>query len=349
MTIFVALIISHGFAAAGTKPRPPLADYLERHLRDCVMYQGLDVEACETQLERRYRRAPYFTADQFLKSLARDKAYLRELSVVDEAQLATLASELRALPVDYFNEIDGCAERAEGIAYVLWRRHGLKVGQIYARGSLRIRAIHIPLHHATIRWGFHIAPMILVRNAQGRIQPYSLDLTLLAGTPRPLVDWLTRLQADTPLLMEIHHLKGFETAPAEPGDDKINSWNDRATDLIEDRLNLPNTVTVHANSPLRPDLADAARRALLDRPLSLRYADDTADGGRPRDFTAALNTELRAHVLEKVARELRCEGTSSLRCSVYYEDPGTGFCRVDVPLASPTATENQIHCYPFDR
>lgn len=329
---------------------PSVDDFVEARMRDCMLYEDKDADTCERELRVRYRKTPYLTGARFLERLARDRNYLKTLTVVDSARLPEIVADLLRLPIDYFDEVDGCVSRAGAIAYHLMKTRGIAVGHVFARGSIRVRSVHVPLENAHIRWSFHIAPFVMVRDAAGKIFPYSLDLTLLRGEARPLNEWLDRLERDAPALLELHALKSFESAPREPGDAPVRSWRDRETSMIEERLRAAPVRSVHRGSPVRADLAPEFERILETAPLEIRNPYESVHGDpAPVAFHQAFSPALQETLRARVRGELRCEGN---RCAVHYRDEaGHGFCRIqtEIPRAATDRDLLRIDCLPFDR
>ncbi|MBX3019911.1 MAG: hypothetical protein KF767_18635 [Bdellovibrionaceae bacterium] len=346
MTFSVALS-AH---ATTVKLPPPVEDYVEKRLRDCMIYEDKALEVCEVELRRRYKKVPYLSGAQFLQRMAANKNYLKSLSVVSEAQLEEITQTLRALPIDYFEEIDGCMGRAETMSYVLAKKQ-IFVGNVFARGMIRVESRHLPVTPATIQWGFHVAPFIMVKNANGKIYPYSLDLTLLNGTPRPLNEWLAKLEAAGGSLLELHALKSFESSPTEPGEDVVRSWKDREVSLIEARLREPPYRTIHRGSPLRLDLAESflktleATPLLISNPYERQYEDPEATS-----FAKSFGDAKLSEIRERIRTELRCEQNQSTECAVYYRDEADhGFCRLQISLPRTEEGPLRVACFPFDR
>lgn len=347
MTISV-LVSAH--ATAAPKMKLPVEDYVEKNLRDCMMYENKDIDECETQLRVRYKKVPYLTGTEFIERLAKNQSYLRSLTIVSEDQLLELTKELRTLPIDYYDEIDGCAARAELMSYYLAKKR-IVTGNVYARGTIRIPSIHIPLTPATIQWGFHVAPFIMVKNSLGKIYPYSLDLTLLNGTPRPLNEWLSKLEAENGYKLELHALKSFETSPTEAGETPVRSWKEKPVSMLEAQLKEPVKTSVHRGSPIRQDLAQKFLKTLESANLEIRNPYERQyEDAELTTFAKAFSSAKQNEIRSRIESELRCENAMGTTCTIYYRDEADhGFCRISMDVPRTTIDKLRVSCFPFDR
>jgi hypothetical protein len=332
--------------------KPSLQEYLDRHLSGCTQFSRLSFEQCEAIVTKNYKRAPFFTANQFVAQLAKNKALTRTLTIVTEEQLFKLTQELLTLPINYHEEINGCSERAEAIAYYLMSRHKINVGQVYLKGSIQITSIHLPLENAGIRWSHHIAPFIMVKNAVGKIYPYSLDLTLLQKQPRPVEQWIEIVQKDSPYLLEVHTLRGFETGPVEPGETAIKSWQERPMDVLEAALKESRPVMIHRKSPLRTDLAVEFIQLMSANLVKLGNPyDQLVLTEEPLPLTEVMSPPAVTALKMKIKNELRCEDHSLgvLHCGIYFfDEKGEGFCQAHTEIPRTSKEPLQIPCYPFN-
>lgn len=329
--------------------KPSLESYVESRLQDCA-YSELSPEDCENEIKSSYRKAPFLSPEDFLSRLQKNKNLLQKLSVVDEVQLPQILEFLRKLRISYVEDIDGCEQRALKISYALFRDLGIKTGQVFVQGHIRLKSRHIPLESAPINWGHHIAPFILLRDSKGRVTPRSLDLTLLPETA-PLVDWLQLLQRDSKELLELHALPGFQTSAPTAFEDTVNSWKDRGLDFLNESLLDAAPVIIHRGSPLRPDLAATFFQEFSTLPILKRNPYEQGyETPEPLLLTNLMTDQQMEQMRSELQKNLRCEAIPDgrQRCAYFYinkDEPG--FCKawMDLGFTNDIAS---IDCFPFE-
>ena len=340
---------------AEAKPKPDFDEYLEKRMGDCVRFSDLGLDKCEALIRRQYQRAPFLEPEQLMVRLQQNRELQKRMTVIPKARLTEIAAKLQQLPVSFFYDMNGCAERAELISYYLHSRESITAMNLHLGGSMSLISRHIPLENAKIAWGFHVAPFVLVREDDGKLQFYSLDLTLL-GEPRPLLEWLKLTTARSPFLVAMSVLAGYQTQPAEPGETLARSWEGMPASLQEQRLQQPRETILHRGSPLRTEWAEEFLRELAQlsfktvMPFDREFESHMESKTRPLKEAFSADT-LRA--LEARTRsDLRCEPSApqSERCGVYVRVSEQQFCRLDlnrVNNAFVPMEENRITCYQF--
>ncbi len=122
-------------------------------------------------------------------------------TVVSEAEAARLFRELSSMTfvgsdgqvrsVPYTYPIDGCYARAHAMAQRIAAR-GVDVRKVFAEGDLRVASRYAGDAPATqpgeVRWGWHVAPTIRVRDAQGMVRVMVMDPSL-ASHPITVDEW----------------------------------------------------------------------------------------------------------------------------------------------------------------
>lgn len=354
-TLAVILVSVSGMASASlTVPpaKPTLEDFTERRMQECVQFSGQSSEQCETQIAKEYKRTPFLTSKQFISTLSKNKSLLRSLTIVSENQLAALTQKLLSLPINFYEEINGCSERAEAMAYYLKHELKVDVGQVYLKGRIRMTSIHIPLEGASIRWGHHIAPFVLVKQQNGSVYPYSLDLTLLNKKPAPVDQWIDLVQRDSSELLEIHALRGYESNPPAPGDTILKSWKDRPLELVWSTLQQTKPVVIHRGSPLRPEMAAEFTKMMTENLVLMRNPFDAVSMmEEPRSLNGWMSAQMIGKLKNLAEQELRCEKleSGSLRCGLYFEDENNeGFCEAKADIPRVSGEPFKIDCYPFN-
>ncbi|MBX2995057.1 MAG: hypothetical protein KF681_09550 [Bdellovibrionaceae bacterium] len=340
---------------ADAKPKPDFDEYLEKRMTDCVRFSDLGLDKCEAQIRRQYQRAPFLEPEQLMTRLHQNRELQKRMTVVPKARLAEIAAKLQQLPVSFHYDMNGCAQRAELISYYLHSRERITAMNLHLGGSLSLISRHIPLENAKIAWGFHVAPFVLVREDDGQMQFYSLDLTLL-GEPRPLLEWLKLTTERSPFLVAMSVLAGYQTQPAEPGETLARSWEGMPASLQEQRLQQPRETILHRGSPLRTEIADDFLREISK--LSFKTVmpfDPHFDGNsdpKSRPLRDVFSVETLRSLEARTRSDLRCEpyAPRSERCGVYVRVSDQQFCRLDLNRVNDAFVpmeENRISCYQF--
>ncbi len=163
------------------------------------------------------------------------------LTVVSQKQAKELFEMLtRRTDIPYGYADDGCYVRAHQAAKVL-ESSGIISGKILFEGKGKFAA-NSPTHPGKkIVWdsGFHVVPFVLVKNANGKIEPMVLDPTFF-HEPVSMPDVLesiteSRLVDNNPEIKNIYFRNRFTYSDPEEG---ASSWMDglqdfRASALVE--------------------------------------------------------------------------------------------------------------------
>lgn len=354
--LVLAILLGFSLAHAG-KAKPSEDEFVENRLQDCVMFQGESEETCERLLRKQFRKAPYLEPAEFVRRLMALKNLNKKISTIAKSDLPALTAKIRDLPIAFTEEMNGCDSRAETIAYALSKNEKIDVLNIYLSGHLVVESKHLPLDGALISWGHHVAPAILVKEANGKITPYSLDLNLL-GEPKPLIEWLEAVTARSETLVEMHALPKFETAPIEAGEAPPKKFSDAQVSLIEERLSNPRIEILSKSSTLRTDLSRAFLDRLKSGPVTVAnaYASEFETGGEIRGFAEAFGRATLEEIEKSSTSELRCQAQAAggSICGVYFWTKApTEYCQVGLTLApgarvfSSDAAQSRVTCYRF--
>lgn len=93
-----------------------------------------------------------------------------------------------SIPFDY--PIDGCTARAMAMVRIA-DTENISMAKVYAEGVLRVK--NVSKHYPELTWGFHVAPIIAVKTAAGKVVDMVFDPSIF-DRPVPLDEWLQKLQ-----------------------------------------------------------------------------------------------------------------------------------------------------------
>ncbi|MFN7728794.1 MAG: protein-glutamine glutaminase family protein [Bdellovibrio sp.] len=320
-----------------------------------MRYTDLGLDECERQIKKQYARMPFMEPEELLRRLQANAKLNKQLTIVPKSQLAELTSKIKSLPVSFSYDMNGCAGRAELISFYLQSRENIRAMNLHLGGHLQVISRHIPLDQAKISWGFHVAPFILVRETDNKLQYYSLDLTLL-GEPRPLLEWLKLTTQNSDNLVALSVLAGFQTSPLEIDEEIQRGWTPTQTSLLEAKMKEPTPAVVHKASPLRLDLAPAFEAELRQRLFKVtRPFEKDLELDRPHQLlTQAYGADVINRISRTVQTNLRCEpsGASKQLCGIFFRLGPQEFC--DLMLEQDERSgqflpsqDQRLNCYQF--
>jgi hypothetical protein len=337
------------------KPKPPFEDFLEKRLGDCMRFSDLGLDECEVQIKKQYARMPFMEPEELLRRLQANTKLNKQMTIVPKAQLVELTTKLKSLPVSFYYDMNGCAGRAELISYYLQSRENIRAMNLHLGGRLELISRHIPMEQAKISWGFHVAPFILVREPDNKLQYYSLDLTLL-GEPRPLLEWLKLTTQNSYNLVALSVMGGYQTSPLEIGEDIQRGWTPMQTSLLEAKMKEATPAVVHKASPLHLELAPSFEAELRARLFKVtRPFEKDLELDKPHQLLAqAYGADVMTRISSAVQTNLRCEpsGASKQLCGIFVRLGPQEFCdlmmerdeRLGQFLPNP---DQRLNCYQF--
>lgn len=312
---WIFLLIGCVGSMAVAKPLPDFRTSMKAKLRICMYNEDRSEADCLKSLRAEFRALPFSDPGPFLARLKKDSRWRNDLTPVPRARLGELAEKIKALPIDFRFEINGCYQRAALIEHYLETREGIRVGQIELRGDLAVPSRHLPLAGVSLGWGSHIAPVLLVQEEDGRLEFYSVDLTLFDEI-RPLKTWLDFVTARTPTQVEIRYLPRSETQM-----DELQAFDDWLKTPFEPNL-------VNASSSLRTDLAEAFLEKALGGEYRISYPWLRSHFSMPEPLRTRFSPAVLAEFARRVRSELRCEPAArgSLLCGVLFRTTRPEFC-----------------------
>jgi hypothetical protein len=81
-----------------------------------------------------------------------------------------------------------CTQRAETWAYELNKIHEVKSEKVFVFYTHAFKRYYQQIHHSNFKWWFHVAPYVLVKNAQGVAEERVMD-KVFATKPQSMKDW----------------------------------------------------------------------------------------------------------------------------------------------------------------
>lgn len=223
-----------------------------------------------------------------------------KLSVLKRQEAEKLFSEfgsMKGLAKDY--PLDGCYARALKQAK-LAESKGIIVGKIFILGVLRPqgKAPRVnPLslvkgHKYDMFWGWHVAPVILVENKQGKVEPMVMD-PLVADRPLSVPEMKKRLMSEgmpKSRITEVYFGNRYQYQPKHSKSLAGTSWSDEDEKDADETLQkyegfmAANKQSImqyldYSKSVLPPDKAEPADAL----PLDLTPADTVPEGPVPEE------------------------------------------------------------------
>jgi hypothetical protein len=126
----------------------------------------------------------FFKSDIFLQNARKD-----QVSIISKDQLSRIIDFAKEVELDKQEEFKDCEKRAAILSIKLEKDFDIRTGNIWVKGDLAVPTRRLPLD-GFIRWSWHIAPYVLVKELNGKTVPYSLDFSL-SDKPIMSADWLT--------------------------------------------------------------------------------------------------------------------------------------------------------------
>ncbi|MDA9793392.1 protein-glutamine glutaminase family protein [Bacteriovoracaceae bacterium] len=117
------------------------------------------------------------------------------VSVFSKEELQALFNEMMAEgDISYMYPEDGCFTRAHQFALKLLKR-GYFAGKVFVTGILQAKTDMTK--EGYIDWGaYHVAPFVMVRGEDGKLERYVLDPALFRKGPVPYTDWNAAITPD---------------------------------------------------------------------------------------------------------------------------------------------------------
>ncbi len=163
-----------------------------------------------------------YSREAFVHSQALRSTEPRQVLTVAEAQqLFSLAREMDDIAWNF--KMDGCYARA----HLMARRFedlGVHVDKAWLKGDLIVED-----GEETIRWNFHVTPVVYVREASGEVRPWAVDPSIMPAAA-PLTDWTARMTK---------HLPGAVTQTAYPFPENAAAYKRAALAITNSHPYLP--------------------------------------------------------------------------------------------------------------
>ena len=146
--------------------------------------------------------------------------------IISETKAQQLFDSFKAdesIPFGY--PIDGCYARATMMTRIA-EAENIQMAKIYAEGVLRVTD-HSPLY-PELRWGFHVAPIIGVKQQNGKVVDMVFDPGLF-DRPVTVAEWTKKMQAPgepSPQIDAIYYGSRFQFGRRDWENSK-NNWHSR--------------------------------------------------------------------------------------------------------------------------
>lgn len=122
------------------------------------------------------------------------------LTSVTSEQLDAFFKALKSENVEYRYIVGSCEDRAHFVA-MLARKVGLSVGKVWVIAPARYTLLSRELIKikdgsgivSDVTWGHHVAPVILLDNGHGGVEPMVIDQSFSASAAMPLAKWMTAI------------------------------------------------------------------------------------------------------------------------------------------------------------
>lgn len=157
-----------------------------------------------------------------------------KISVIDSDTARNLFRKFaqdKDIPFRY--PIDGCYARATEMARIA-EANNIQMGKIYAEGALQVKtdSVKYPL----VKWGWHVAPISYVKQADGKIQLMVFDPSLFSK-PVTVQEWKNKMLYKTDdfkaEVFEIYYSSRFQFFPRDAEDYK-NVWEAKDLKITQD-------------------------------------------------------------------------------------------------------------------
>lgn len=117
-------------------------------------------------------------------------------------QVASVMEDWGKQPVAHDYIHDGCYARAHLLTEKL-QQAGYATGKVFVLQGAEQPALQAHNRYYDAKWSYHVAPVVFMRDAQGKIEPRVLDRSFSA-TPMTLADWTRRYNPHgSPLRVEL--------------------------------------------------------------------------------------------------------------------------------------------------
>lgn len=177
------------------------------------------------------------------------------VDIISEARAQQLFESFKAdesIPFGY--PIDGCYARATAMARIA-ESENIQMAKIYAEGVLRVK--DVGPFYPEVTWGFHVAPIIGVKQKNGKTIDMVFDPGLF-DRPVTVDEWIKKMQAPgepSPTVDNIYYGSRFQHGRRDWENSK-NNWHTR---------DLERTKTVLAEYK---NLDDMLKKAVANREKS---------------------------------------------------------------------------------
>jgi hypothetical protein len=159
-----------------------------------------------------YKKAKYFQDRQAKKAITYKRAQ----------ELFNYAKSMKDIAWNY--KEDGCYARAHLMAK-RFKAQGIQVDKAWLKGELQLK----PQKGSLIQWGFHVAPVVYIKNKKEQIEKYIIDPSTF-DNPVPVKVWAKKLDAN----------KNEPTATRFPFPENSDTFKRTSLAFSNDKPYLPN-------------------------------------------------------------------------------------------------------------
>ncbi|WP_413291952.1 protein-glutamine glutaminase family protein [Bdellovibrio sp. HCB185ZH] len=145
-----------------------------------------------------------------------------QVSVLSEEKANELFKEFVShKEIIYEYAVDGCYARANAMS-IIAEEENIEMGKVFAEGDI-FYDTKDPKYRV-VNWGFHVAPIALIKGSDGKIQKMVFDPSMF-DKPVPVDEWLAKMKLNPRTkINEAYYGSRFQVEPQSARNTKVHQW-----------------------------------------------------------------------------------------------------------------------------